>query len=127
MEFEPFHFIVFVNCLIILLIITLLLNKALRKWGFAIMLVFTIAYAGFELMAPLIREKNYETFLVEIEKQLIEQYPSQKWTVKKDINFYSFPYDFLVEVTFEDEPNVLYGFVLDDNGKLHESYRTEQD
>ena len=127
MGFESFRFIVFVNSIILLLIITLVLKKPFRKWGFAILLIFTIVFAAIEITAPLIREKNYEAFLVEIEKQLIEQYPTNNWTLNKDIDFYSFPYDFLVEVAFEDDSSVIYGFVLDEDGKLHEYYRKEQD
>ncbi|KGR76248.1 hypothetical protein [Ureibacillus sinduriensis] len=114
MEYESFRYIVFVNGLIVLLIITLLIKKAYRKWSIAIMLAYTIVYAAIIITAPLIKEKKYEEFLAEVENQLAIRYPTEEWTMKKDINFYSFPYDFLVEVSFQEEPNVIYGFVLDE-------------
>ena len=72
----------------------------------------------------MIRAHNYESFLVEVENKLNEQYPNQKWTMNKDINLYSFPYDFAVEVIFENDPNVSYQYTLED-GKLHEYARME--
>lgn len=127
MEYETFRYIVFVNGLIVLLIFSLLIKKALRKWGIAIVVAFTIVYVAIILTAPLIKEKKYEEFLAEVENQLAIQYPTHEWTMKKDIDFYSFPYDFLVEVSFEKESNVIYGFVLDEDGKLHEYYRQIQE
>ena len=124
MEFNSFRLIVFLVALIVLLIITLLLKKNWRKWGYVALLALTIAYAALEITVPMIREQNYESFLVEVENQLNEQYPTQNWTLKKDINLYSFPYDFAVEVIFENEPNVSYQYTIED-GKLHEYVRTE--
>lgn len=125
MEIESFRLVVFINVLIVLLIITFLLKRKLRKWGYAMMIACMVFYAAIEIITPMIREKNYESFLVEVEKQLIEQYPEKKWTMNQDINLYSFPYDFSVEVIFENEPNVTYQYTLEKDGKLHEYLRTE--
>lgn len=125
MEAESFRLVVFINILIVLSIITFILKRKFRKWGYAMMAACMIFYAAIEVAAPMIREKNYESFLVEVEKQLIEQYPEKKWTINQDINLYSFPYDFSVEVIFDNEPNVAYQYTLEKDGKLHEYLRTE--
>ncbi|PYF08384.1 hypothetical protein [Ureibacillus chungkukjangi] len=124
MEFNAFRLIVFIIALIALFIVALLLKKNWRKWSYIAILALLIAYAAVEITAPMIRAHNYESFLIKVENKLNEQYPNQKWTMNKDINLYSFPYDFAVEVIFENDPNVSYQYTLED-GKLHEYARME--
>lgn len=124
MDFDNTRLIIFINGIIILFMITLFLKNTFRKLIYGVMVAIIVFYCVIEIALPFKRENQYETFISDIKQELTSKFPAKSWTLYEVDKATSFPYEYSVEVVFEDEPNIIYGFVLE-NGKLHQFYKNE--
>lgn len=114
----------------VILLASLLFRKSRRKWIYMAAGLYVILAIGFFMYRPAYIDAQIARKTVELNQYLEQKYPEETWTFKTvphREDGYA-PYNpYVIEVTFANEPDVHYGFlVLKDSIEMR-SYWSERD
>lgn len=101
--------------LVIILLFALLLKGKKRRFSFIMASVYLILCVVFFSLRPAYIDYQIEYRVEILDKHLKEKYPNESWvfwTVPHREEGYSSRNPYIIEVIFDDEPNVHYGFYV---------------
>ena len=114
--------------LIIILVLALLLRGKWKKVGFMVAGVYALLCITFFLVLPYYRDYRIEEKVELLDAHLEEKYPDETWifwTVPHREEGYESINPYIIEVTFETEPTVHYGFSVTEEEIKPVSYRVD--
>lgn len=114
----------------VILLVSLLFRKSRRKWIYIAAGLYVLLSIGFFLYRPAYIDAQIARKSVELNRYLEQKYPDETWTfwtVPHREDGYE-PYNpYVIEVTFANEPDVHYGFMVKRDSIELRGYSSERD
>jgi hypothetical protein len=105
----------------IVFFVSLCIPKNYNKIGTRVVIVIILLEISFFALRPLWIDYRVEKTKVAVNQYLARKYPNESWTIERGDKDSPHQKAYFLDVTFHNEPNFIYTYYLNNEGKVKQS------